>query len=145
MTRPPAGPVTPLWLAHHYPEDYDRCVAIGSRHVCRRCLVLYPLAFAVMTLGLAGVHWPAALDPLLLWLTPLPAVVEFILEHVGALAHRPRRQVLLTIPLAIGLGRGFTRYLADPTDLLFWSVVGAYGGLCVAAAFLGGRLRRPSI
>lgn len=145
MTRQPAGSLTPLWLAHHFPEDYDRCMVVAGRHLCRRCLVLYPLAFTVMALGLAGLHWPPALDPLLLWLLPVPAVVEFVLEHFGVLAYRPIRQIALTIPLAVGLGRGFTLYLDQPTGVLFWSVVAVYGGVCLAAALLGGRRSRPSV
>lgn len=145
MTRPPSGSLTPLWLSHHFPEHYDRCVLIAGRHLCRRCLVLYPLAFLVMGLGLAGVHWPTALDPIALWLLPLPAVVEFVLEHRGVLAYHPARQVLLTIPLALGLGRGFTLYLEDPTSRLFWAVVAVYGGLCLASALLDRRPEGPSV
>ncbi|WP_334143612.1 hypothetical protein [Rhabdothermincola sp.] len=145
MTRSPSGSLTPLWLSHHFPEHYDRCAVIAGRHICRRCLVLYPLAFVVMGLGLAGVHWPPALDPVALWLLPLPAVVEFVLEHRGVLAYHPVRQVLLTIPLALGLGRGFTLYLQDPGSRLFWSVVVVYGGLCLAAALLRRRPEGPSV
>ncbi|HET6663331.1 MAG TPA: hypothetical protein VFG94_03700, partial [Acidimicrobiales bacterium] len=35
---------TPLSLSHHWPDEYDRCVTVGGRKVCRRCLVLYPTA-----------------------------------------------------------------------------------------------------
>ena len=50
MTQAPPNPVpppvadTPMWLSHHWPSDYDRCAVVAGRHVCRRCLVLYPLA-----------------------------------------------------------------------------------------------------
>jgi hypothetical protein len=130
--------LTPMWLSHHFPEQYDRCVRVGDRHVCRRCLALYPLAFAVMLVSLVG-PWPGSTDAWVLVLLPLPSVVEFVLEHVHLVGYQPLRQVVLTIPLAIALGRGFALYVHDPTSRLFWGVVLAYGGICVAAAVVGPR------
>src|SRR5215207_2362807 len=117
---------TPLWLSHHPTDQYDRCVPIGGRHVCRRCLLLYPIAFLTTAVSFAG--WPDAIDPWLLALAPLPAVIEWWLEHLGRITYAPNRQVALTIPLAIALGRGFARYLDDPLDPLFWAMVVVYGG-----------------
>ena len=133
--------ITPLWLSHHYPEAYDRCAVIGRRHVCRRCLVLYPVAFAVLALSRAGLHWPSGLDPWLLVLLPLPAVGEFVLEHAGVLSYRPARQVVVTVPLAFALGRGFALYLDRPTSPLFWAVVVAYSMVCLAAVLWAARRR----
>jgi hypothetical protein len=143
MARTPAGParITPLWLSHHFPEDYDRCVLLGRSHVCRRCLVLYPVAFVVMV-ATAGWEPATAVDVLIVAGLPLPGVVEFVAEHLGALRYSPRRQVVLTVPLAIGLGRGLGRYLVDRTDPLFWSVVVVYGVVCGLAAWA--RWRRPA-
>lgn len=143
MPAPADRRVTPMWLAHHWPEDYDRCVRIGRSHVCRRCLVLYPLALATaLVVGLLG---PAAVPP---WLTaaalvvlPLPAVVDFVAEHRGWAPPSPGRLVVVTIPLAVGLGAGFARYLEHLTDPWFWGAVVVYGGLCGAVALWG---RRPS-
>jgi hypothetical protein len=130
--------LTPMWLSHHYPESYDRCVDIGGRHVCRRCLVLYPLALVAMVISLAW-GWPGDLDGLLLIALPIPAVLEFVLEHLGLARYRPRRQIAFTVLLAIALGRGFAIYVEDPTSRLFWGIVLVYGGVCVAAAFWGSR------
>lgn len=135
--------ITPLWLSHHYPEAYDRCVVVGRRHVCRRCLVLYPLAFAVMALSLAGTHWPSGWDPWLLALLPLPAVVEFVLEHLGRLRYRAGRQVAVTVVLAVGLGRGFALYVQRPTSPLFWAVVIGYSLVCLAAVIWSASISRP--
>ena len=100
MTRPRADEsISPMWIAHHYPEDYDRCVLIGRTHVCRRCAVLYPVAFLTLGLALAGVRWTTSLDAWLLVLLPLPAVVEFVAEHLGWIAPHPRLQIVLTVPL----------------------------------------------
>ena len=140
MPRPSADEsISPLWLAHHYPEDYDRCVVLGRAHVCRRCLVLYPVAFVVMGLALAGVRWPTGLDGWLLVLLPAPAVAEFVLEHLGVAGYHPRRQTLLTIPMAVALGVGFARYLDHQTDPLFWAVVLVYGAIGVIATVVGAR------
>jgi hypothetical protein len=133
--------ITPLWLAHHYPEDYDRCVVVLGRHVCRRCLALYPLALVVLV-ATAGRHPATAADVAVVAGLPLVGVVEFVAEHLGALAHDPRRQVLTTLPVAIGLGRGLARYLGDHLDPLFWSVVVVYAAVCGAAALV--RQRRAA-
>lgn len=122
--------VTPIWLAHHVPDDYDRCVVIGRRHVCRRCVALYPLAFAVMALSALGLHGPTTWDAWLLIVLPIPGVVEFVLEQVGVLAYDARRVVVVTVPLAVALGQGFARYLDSPGDRLFWGVVVGYGLVC---------------
>ncbi len=128
-----------MWLAHHYPEDYDRCVRVGRHHICRRCLYLYVPAFATLGLALAGVRWPRAADPWLLWLLPLPGVVEFVAEHLGWVGYRPWLQAALAVPMGVALGVGFDRYLHHPSDLLFWAVVVVYGGICGVAAVVGWR------
>lgn len=124
-----------MWIAHHFPEHYDRCTVIGGRHVCRRCSILYPTAFAVMFLTLAGVRWPEAWDVVLVPLLALPAFVEFIAEHVRDVRYAPRRQVLLTVPMGVAAGVGLARYLEDQTDPVFWITVAVYGGVAVLAVW----------
>lgn len=138
--RPPR--ITPMWLAHHYPEDYDRCVIVGRSHVCRRCLALYPLALVVLGLCLAI---PPGRTVALTGLAvlSLPAVVELVLEQLGVLRYSPRRQVAVTLALAVGLGTGFSVYLDDQLDPAFWVVVLTYTAACLAAVFAG-RMRRGS-
>jgi hypothetical protein len=94
--------------------------------------VLYPLAFAVAAVALLTDREPTSLDALWLLALPLPAVVEFCLEHLGRLPYRAVRQIVVTLPLAVALGLGFARYLEDPGDLLFWAMVLIYGGACLA-------------
>jgi uncharacterized membrane protein len=134
--------VSPLWLSHHYPADYGRCVLIGRTRVCRRCLVIYPIVFVVLVLARAGVRWPTSLDPVLLVLLPLPAVAEFLAEHLGTRGYRRRLQVAAAVPLGIALGVGFDRYLDRQTDPLFWGVVVVYGGACFVALLAGLRRRQ---
>jgi len=124
-----------LLLAHHPPAQYDRCIRVAGRHLCRRCAVLYPLAFAVMVASLAGWHRPAAWDRTLLMLLPLPVTLELVLERFGAARYRPLRQMVLTIAAAPALGRGFARYLLHPGDRLFWGMVLLFGGASLLALF----------
>ena len=120
-----------MWLSHHWPEDYDRCTRIGHTHVCRRCLVFYPACFVVTALALWGVTWPTSLDPWFVWLLPIPVVVEWWLEHLDRVSYSPRRQTALSLVAAPAVGKGLARYLADPGDTLFWSVVIVSAVVCL--------------
>jgi len=133
--EPPAEDTdSPLWLSHHRPENYDRCVRFGSVHVCRRCLFLYPTAFVVAALALAGAWWSDAFDPYLIVLLPLPAVVEFCLEQLGKIGYNQVRQVAFTLLFGLALGAGFARYLENPTELVFWATFGTYAIVAVGTA-----------
>jgi hypothetical protein len=136
--RPPQE-VTPLWLSHHWPDDYDRCVVVAGRHVCRRCLVLYPLAIAVMVSSVAGARLPGGVEVAAMALLPLAAVIDFVVEHLGRSRPSPRRLVAVTVPLGVGLGLGFGRYVQSPGDPWFWAVVVGYGVVAVAAWATGRR------
>ena len=92
----PALPDTPMWLSHHWPHAYDRCAVVGGLHVCRRCLVLYPLALVSGIAISIGSWWPHGIDAWVLWLFPLPGVVEFVLDNLGRIGYSPRRQVVLS-------------------------------------------------
>ena len=128
---------TPMWLSHHWPEDYDRCVRLGHTHVCRRCLWFYPVCFGVMALSLAGFGWPVALDPWILWLTAIPVVDERWLVHLGRISYSPTRQVALSVLVAPAVGRGLARYLRHPGDRLWWSVVVTYAVVCAIPSSSG--------
>jgi hypothetical protein len=140
---PPPVADTPMWLSHHWPSDYDRCAVVAGRHVCRRCLVLYPLALLAAVLASAGVTWPERLDVWLCWLLPLPAVLELCGEQLGLLRHRPARLVVTTVLLAAACGRLYDRYLDSPGDTLVWTVAVTYAGACVLAT-LWRSLRPPT-
>lgn len=120
-------------LSHHLAHDHDRCVVIGRRHVCRRCLILYPVAFAVMFLTLGSVGWPASLDPVLLLILPIPVAVEYIAEQLGTVRYDAHRQVLLTVVAAPALGTGLARHIVTPFDTWFVVMVGVHGGACGVA------------
>ncbi len=135
---------TALWLSHHWPEEYDRCVRIGRNHVCRRCLWFYPVCFATMALALAGVRWPIEVDPWLLFLLPVPVVVEWWGEQLRLIRYSAPRQVILTLICAPAVGVGLARYLESPGDGLFWAVVGSYAVICLAPVLIGHAMRRRS-
>ena len=135
---------TALWLSHHYPNEYDRCIHVAGRHVCRRCAVFYPVCFTVTVLALAGVRWAPGLDTWLVWLLPVPVVVEWWLEHLGLLAYSARRNVALTLICAPAVGVGLARYLENPGDTLFWSVVAVYAVVCLLPVLIGTRGGRTS-
>jgi len=136
-----AGRRTPLWLSHHWPEDYDRCVVVGHSHVCRRCLWFWPATLAVSLLTLAGVRWPVGLDPWFLALLPVPVVVEWWAEHLGGIRYSSTRQVALTVLAAPAVGVGLARYLESPGDGLFWVVVATYAVICIVPVLIQGRRR----
>jgi len=139
------GPVadTPMWLSHHWPDGYDRCAVVAGRHVCRRCLVMYPVAVAVALLwGAFGPWWPRSLDEWLIPLLPLPAVLDFVADNLDPASHSPRRQAVLTAVGAVAAGAGYVRYLDRPTDPLVWGTVLTYGAVCLASSLAGARRRR---
>lgn len=131
-----------LLLAHHPPEQYGRCVKVGRHHVCRRCAVLYPVAFLVTGLSLAGIAWPVAWDTNLLYLLPLAVTLELVLERFGAIRYHAGRQMAVTLLAAPALGRGFARYVLNPGDRLFWGMVALFGGACLFALLATRAARR---
>ena len=74
-----------MWIAHHYPEDYDRCVLIGRTHVCRRCAGAVPGGLPDRSGPGAGRRALARLARRLAARAAArcPAVVEFVAEHLG--------------------------------------------------------------
>lgn len=131
----------PVWLAHHHAGHHDRCWRAGRTLVCRRCTLLWPLAFAVMAAVSVGTWWPESADSWLLVLLPLPGVVEFLLEHAGVVRYDARRQLVLTVPVAVAIGRLLARYLDDQGDGLFWGVVWGYAIVMFLATLYGNRRR----
>lgn len=135
---------TPMWLSHHWPDGYDRCAVVGGMHICRRCLVLYPVAFITGVLVSIGSWWPHELDPWVLWLFPLPGVIEFVLDNLRRVDYSPVRQMVLSAFGAVAAGVGYVRYLDDTLDPLTWTVVGVYTAICVAAVVAGVLTRRSA-
>lgn len=134
-----------MWHAHHWPDEYDRCMSIAGRPVCRRCLTLYPAAIVVGVAFVFGVSlWPAAADPWLIWALCLPATADFVLEQTKVVRYSARRQVLATALLAPALGRGLGYELDDTWSWEFWGPVLTFCTIWFFAA-LAGRAQTPAL
>ena len=124
-----------LLLAHHYPEDYDRCTLVAGVPVCRRCLFLYGPTLVVIALQYTPLAFDDTWDP---WLAGLavPATLEFILERLGKLRYHPSRVIATSILLALPLGRAFVHYFRDPADPRGWGFVLVFGVPALTAALV---------
>jgi len=127
--------VAGLWLSHHHPERYDRCVRVGGVHVCRRCLLLWPLTYGLIALQILARSPAAHPFDLLLPLLLLPPVLEFLEVHLGYRTYSPQRTLLLTPVLALALGRLLYRSMVMPWDPTTWAVIIVAGIPCAWAAW----------
>jgi hypothetical protein len=131
-----------LWRTHHHPDQYERCTVVAGRHVCRRCLTLYPTAFLVAVLTLLGRSpWPEGLDLWFIWLPCLPATVDFVGEQLGWFRYSARRQFWATLLLAPALGRGIGHELQNSWSWEMWGPVLVFCTIWFVAALLGHRRR----
>lgn len=131
----------PMWLAHHHPEQAQRCTRIAGTPVCRRCAVLYPAALASAALVLVLVADPPTAGLVAaMWLLPAPMALEWIAEHLGWAGYSPRRQVALTALGAPALGIALSIHAMAPLSLVATAPVLAWGGICGGVA-LWSRLR----
>jgi hypothetical protein len=124
-----------MWRTHHWPEEYDRCTIVRGRHVCRRCLTLYPIAIAVMVLSVVGVPpWPERLDVWFVWGLCIPATVDFVSEKLADVPYSPRRQIVATALVGVALGRGLAHEIDDRWTWTFWGPVLVFGSVWFLAA-----------
>jgi hypothetical protein len=135
MTSIDARP-SPMWLAHHHPDQYERCVTLGTLHVCRRCLVLYPLAVLCAVLVLLT-DPPPSWSIAAMWLLPAPVMVEWVGEHLGRLPHSPRRQVVLTALAAPALGTALAWHAVSPFELAAIAPMATWALVGLASALVG--------
>lgn len=99
---PDTTALRPLWLSHHYACDADRCVAVGSVHVCRRCLAMFAGFFPALALLLGGFRLQVGDVGLVLGLVAL-AGVEFVQVVRGHSPYRARRVLVLSPPVGAAL------------------------------------------
>lgn len=124
-----------LWHTHHWPDEYERCALVGSTHICRRCLTLYPVAIAAMLLSFAGfTPWPERLDLVFIWGLCIPATADFLAEKLWNRAYSARRQVAVTALVGVALGRGFVFEIRDRWSTEFWGPVLVFGLIWFLAA-----------
>ena len=86
----------PVWLSHHSDHEADRCVRVGTVHVCRRCLAMF--AGFVPAVALLLSPWRDSLQAgdlgLVLALT-IAAGLEFAQVARGQLPYSGRRVLAL--------------------------------------------------
>jgi hypothetical protein len=108
-------------LAHHRPEEYDRCYVVGSVHLCARCAGLYPALLLLLALQLTGLVGPLRAEWAVLFLLPLPAIFSWARRRLtGAAGSNPVATVTGGL-LGIALGRGLFLYLYDHWSVSFWA------------------------
>lgn len=131
-----------LWLSHHQPEQYDRCIVVGKRHICRRCLALHPLSLLIAVASVAGfAPWPGSWDPAAIWLLSMPATLDFLAEQLGLAAYNPKRQVAATLATSFAFGRALGYELANSWSSEFWGPLAVFGGIWFAAAAIAHQQR----
>lgn len=133
-----------MWVAHSFGDDnYERCLRIplpGHRvlPLCSRCSAFYPtLAVGLLAFTLGG--WPGP-PTWLLWILPLPSLVEAVTEWLELRPAHNGLRFLLAVPLGITVAALLTRYFDNALDSTFWAIVLIYGG--IAGVVLLIRLRR---
>ena len=104
---------------------------------------MYPIAFVVAGLAVAGWALPSPWSQLALVVLPLPALVEFVGEHRRAWAYSGSRQSWLGALQGLGMGVGFGRYLETPSDPWFWAVGITYSLIAFLAAVTAPRPPAP--
>ena len=135
-----------LWLSHHQPEQFDRCVQLGGRHVCRRCLALHPLSIVIAVVSALGyAPWPTSWDPAAIWVLSLPATLDFLAEQLDLAAYNAKRQVAATLVTAFAFGRALGYELADSWSSEFWGPLAVFGGIWFAAAYIAHQRREAGI
>ncbi len=150
-------------LSHHRADQLHLCYRLGGAHralcLCARCVGLYPgLALALIVERCCG-PWPWWLEWGLLFLAPLPAMVEWGLTVASGRSERSN-PVRTATGLGLGVGLG-TNLAVNARDLLGMPVLAqiayflagiwvvwmiSYGRRSgVRRRALRRRLRRPSL
>ncbi len=133
----PAGsPATPLWLSHHEPANYGRCVRLAGLHVCARCLGVYPVLFAALALQVAfRASLRGTWDSWVAWVLPLPALVDWAQGRFRPSSGTNARRLLTGALLGAALSRSLYLHLRRPGHPL---AMAQFLGLAVAAAAIEG-------
>jgi hypothetical protein len=133
-----------MWLSHHHEDEADRCVRVGDRHVCRRCLAMFAGFFpAVAVLASSWSDDLQAGDIGLVLALTLVAGLEFVQVARGQLDYSPRRVLVLSPPAGAVLAWLGVTGLRDgfgPVHLGF----GLLGFGLLAVLFVNGSVQRST-
>lgn len=91
-----ATPLEPMWLSHHHVDDGDRCVRVGRRHVCRRCLAMFAGFFPAVALLASGGFVAQTGDVVLVAAMTAFAGYEFVQVVRGRMAYSARRVLVVS-------------------------------------------------
>ena len=123
----------PYLLAHHEPEEFDRCHALTVRdrtvRLCARCSGVYPGILAGLALVATGTGKP--LWPLLVAVGPAPALADWAAtqgDRNGSNAVRTATGLALGAAYAVGLA-----WLLTGGPLWLLAVAGGYGAAAATA------------
>ena len=113
-------------LSHHQPRDYGRCFSITvggkERHLCSRCLGWYS-SFAIFWIVLPfGVNFFLDHGLLVLYLFPMPAVVDWGLHRFGIYEGTNLTRVFTGFLLGFTFADLSYVLLKNPLDPNFWAV-----------------------
>ena len=131
-------------LAHHWPEEYERCYRVAGLWVCARCLGLYPSLAFMLAFQVSGWVTEVPLEPLFLYALPLPALISWTRHRVWHAQGSKPVSTITGAVLGVGLGRGLYLHLRDPwcTPFVLQCCLLAAWVLAVEAPFLLRRLRQ---
>ncbi len=118
-------------LAHHYPEDYGRCYAIGGRRICARCIGLYPVLLAVLASELAlRMTAVQPWEPFAIGVLTLPALADWARGRFDPSSGTNPVRTLTGVLLGIALARTVYLNMVAPAN---WLSVAHFAALAVAA------------
>jgi hypothetical protein len=115
---------------------------MGPLLVCRRCAVLYPVAF-VCAAAMYATDVPLAAALAACWILPLPMTLEWVGEHFGRVRHAPGRLAALSALAAVGVGAALAVHLREPLQPDVMAAMATHATACGASALVAAR-RAPA-
>ena len=110
---------TPLWLSHHRPAHYHRCIRVGGARVCARCLGLYPILFALLALQMAmRLSHPLPLEGWWVMLLPVPALLDWARGRLAPSSGSNLSRLVTGALLGVALARSLFLHFLRPFNVL---------------------------
>lgn len=129
-----------MWLAHHWPDRYDRCVRVGRLHFCARCLVLYPV---ILLIGLLFDTRGSGIGVAMMWLLPVPMTLEWVLEQHRWIHYSQKRQLAVATVAAIGIGVAASVHFRSPFGWVATAPMVFHVSVCCVSTILASVRFKP--